>query len=463
MSLEPGELIEGKYRIVRLLGMGGMGAVYEGENVRIHRRVAIKVLHAGIAENAEAVARFEREAQAAGRIGSERIVGVLDLGDLPNGERFMVMEYLEGDSLSQRVKDHGRIAPAQLRPIMCQLLDGLEAAHNAGIIHRDLKPDNVFLLRAKEGDFVKILDFGISKFNALGGDPGFKMTKTGAVMGTPYYLSPEQAKGAKEVDQRADLYAAGVILYECVTGHVPFDAETFNGLIMKIAFETPVPPETLSPEVDRAFGSIIAKAMARDPAERFQSAAQFRQALESWAATGACVSVPPSAGIHLPPTPIPPAPPAPQLGGTAGAWAASQNMPPPPPKKSRVLPIAIATAVGAVALVAVAGVFWMRMSGGVTPAASAAEPESSAPIEAPLEPSSPPSASAADPTPQEEPPASASAPAEPPPAAKPRVAAVRPTAKAPESTAAAPPPPAPPVKPPPAPTGTGGRKIRTDL
>src|SRR3954468_7941375 len=143
MSLETGQIIEGKYRIVRLLGEGGMGAVYEGENVRIHRRVAIKVLHSNVAENVDAVQRFEREAQAAGRIGSDHIVEVLDLGALANGDRYLVMEFLDREGLGSRIKARGLIAPPDMYPIANQLLEGLAAAHGAGIIHRDLKPDNV--------------------------------------------------------------------------------------------------------------------------------------------------------------------------------------------------------------------------------------------------------------------------------------------------------------------------------
>ncbi len=237
--LSTGEIIDGKYRTIRLIGEGGMGAVYEAENIRIHRKVAIKVLHAGVAETAEAVQRFEREAQAAGRIGSEHIVEVLDLGNLPSGDRYMVMEFMDGDSLSGRIQKKGRLTPAELYPIAHQLLAALDAAHGAGIIHRDLKPDNVYLLRSRSGvaDFVKLLDFGISKFNQLSGDSGFSMTRTGAVMGTPYYMAPEQAKGAKDMDHRVDLYAAGVILYESVTGEVPFNADTFNELLFKIVLE----------------------------------------------------------------------------------------------------------------------------------------------------------------------------------------------------------------------------------
>ena len=323
--LSTGDILDGKYRIVRLIGEGGMGAVYEGENTRIHRRVAIKVLHSGVAEQAEAVQRFEREAQAAGRIGSEHIVEVLDLGALPDGDRYLVMEFMDGDGLGTRIKDRGRLTPAELCPIAHQLMDGLAAAHGAGIIHRDLKPDNVFLLRMRGGqaDFVKLLDFGISKFNQLSGDSGFSMTRTGAVMGTPYYMAPEQAKGSREMDHRVDLYAAGVILYEALTGHVPFSADTFNELLFKIVLEEPKPLAQVDPTIDPGFAAIVTKAMARDPAHRFQTAGEFQQALGAWASgQGATLAN----ALRLPAPPLgasgmrPPS--APTLGtGTPGTWS----------------------------------------------------------------------------------------------------------------------------------------------
>ena len=271
MSVEVGQVIEGKYRIVRLIGEGGMGAVYEGENVRIHRRVAIKVLHAAFTNNTDVVQRFEREAQAAGRIGNDHILEVLDLGTLQDGSCFMVMEFLDGDPLNKRIQGRGRLTPRELAPLGKQVLEGLGAAHGAGIIHRDLKPDNIFILKEKAGkaDYVKIIDFGISKFQPLAGD-GMKMTRTGAVMGTPYYMSPEQASGSREADARSDLYAIGVIFYEAVTGHVPFDAPTFNQLLFKIVLSEPPPPRSIVPDLDPAFESIILKAMARDVSSAFR-------------------------------------------------------------------------------------------------------------------------------------------------------------------------------------------------
>jgi serine/threonine-protein kinase len=277
---QPGQIIDGKYRIVRLLGSGGMGAVFEGENLRIRRRVAIKMLHGSVSSQPEVIARFEREAQAAALVGSEHICEVLDLGMLPDQTRYMVMEYLEGDTLSGLIKKNGRLKPAQSIPILTQILDALGAAHAAGIIHRDLKPDNVFILPQKGGitNFVKVLDFGVSKFSQMGGE-AMNVTRAGAVVGTPYYMSPEQARGSSAIDQRTDVYAIGVLLYQASTGQVPYQAETFNELLFKIVLEVAPPPQVYVPDIDPEFAAIIQRAMAREPDQRFQSCQQFRDAL----------------------------------------------------------------------------------------------------------------------------------------------------------------------------------------
>jgi len=283
--LQPGQIINDKYRIVRLIGQGGMGEVYEGENVSIARRVAIKVLLTEAAMNADIVQRFEREAQAAGRIGNDHILEVLDLGALPGGERFMVMEFLDGEPLNGRIERLRQLSAEQTIPLILQALAGLAAAHQAGIVHRDLKPENLFVLKQKAGtpDYVKIIDFGISKFSQLSNE-GMKMTKTGSVMGTPYYMSPEQANGSREADARSDLYAMGVIMYECVTGAVPFDGKTFNELLFKIVLSDPPAPRQLAPNLDPAFEAIILKSMAREVGARFQTCEEFAQALRGYQA-----------------------------------------------------------------------------------------------------------------------------------------------------------------------------------
>ena len=283
VALEIGELIENKYRLVRLLGSGGWGSVYEGENIRTLHRVAIKVLHREMSSKTDMVARFEREAQAAGKIGSEHIIEVYDLGELQTtGEHFMVMEFLDGEDLASRIQRFGSLEPEEAAPLLAQVLEGLAAAHEAGILHRDLKPENLFLVKSKTGgDFVKILDFGISKFGTLG-NAGAKMTQTGAVMGSPCYMSPEQARGSKDLDARSDLFSIGVVLFECTTGRLPYEGDNFNELLFKIALNDAPDPASVMPDLDPEFAAIIRKALTRDTASRFQSAREFQAEIYGW-------------------------------------------------------------------------------------------------------------------------------------------------------------------------------------
>ncbi len=279
--VELGDVIDGKYRLIRLLGKGGMGAVYEGTHELIDRRIAIKVL-LPTAELEQAVVRFEQEARAAGRIGNDHVLEVMDIGAMPDGSRYMVTEFLDGEPLSDRLRARP-LTPEELAPIIDQLLDGLSAAHGAGVLHRDLKPDNIFLVKQKAGrrDFVKIIDFGISKIQQLGAD-GMRMTATGMVVGTPYYMSPEQARGKGGVDHRSDLYSIGVIMYEALCGQVPFVAENFSDLLFKVVLEEPPPLEQRVQGVDPNFIAFVKRAMARAPEDRFQSAEEMRAALQPW-------------------------------------------------------------------------------------------------------------------------------------------------------------------------------------
>jgi len=420
MSLETGEILDGKYRIVRLLGEGGMGAVYEGENTFIRRRVAIKVLHAGLTANEEVAQRFEREAQAAGRIGNDHILEVIDLGVLTNGDRFIVMEFLDGEPLGARIAQKKRLTPGELAPLIRQTLVGLGAAHRAGIVHRDLKPDNIYVLKSKAGrqDFVKIIDFGISKFQPLAAD-GMKMTRTGAVMGTPYYMSPEQASGSGEADQRSDLYSVGVMMFEAVTGQVPFDGTTFNQLMFKIVLADVPRPEALVPGLDPAFASIISKAMARDVTQRFQTADDFCTAIDAWLKSGTAVTIPPTADpaatALLPPGAGAPSPARRPTPATGGTWATPADS--IPMKKGPSAGVVIGLALG-LCLVG-AGAAYALLGGGAKPApeppASAADapsptvaapvitpepskPEAPPPIVSPTEVSPAPSASVAAPS-----------------------------------------------------------------
>ena len=291
--LESGQLVDGKYRVERLLGKGGMGAVFEGYHTLVDRRVAIKVLLPEAISSEHGAQRFEREVRATGRIGNDHILEVYDVGVLPDGSRYMVSEFLDGETLADRL-ERGPLQPKVAAELMLQLLDGLAAAHDKGIVHRDLKPENLFILRQKAGraDFLKIIDFGISKYQ-LDGTSSMSMTATGAVLGTPYYLSPEQARGHRDIDHRSDLYTVGVIMYQAVVGRVPLYADNFNELLFKIALESPRPLTAVLPQIDPVFSGIVERAMSRQREDRYQSAHELGTALAQWLQL-------PSSGAHVP-------------------------------------------------------------------------------------------------------------------------------------------------------------------
>ncbi len=277
-----GRTIAEKYEILSLLGEGGMGAVYMAKHTAVGKRFAIKLLHEQFAHHAEMVERFMREARAAGEVGHDNIIEVYDIGRDPSGAVYMVMEVLKGASLEDVI--HANPIPPPLATyILLQVLSALEAAHARGIVHRDMKPDNVFLTTiAGQPNFVKVLDFGIAKIKDAEGGHG--LTQTGTMMGTPYYMSPEQARGAKDIDHRTDLYACGVMFYQMLTGKFPFEAPNIPALLVKITSEEPVPVRQINPQIPPELAMAIEKAMAKEVDERFQTAGEFATSIRAFAA-----------------------------------------------------------------------------------------------------------------------------------------------------------------------------------
>ena len=288
-SVDPyiGSTIDGRYLIEAKLGEGGMGVVYAARHVIIDKRVAIKILKKEAQEEETAAQRFIQEAKSASKIGQGNIVDITDFGVLPDGSAYFVMEFLEGQTLGNLLAK-GPLPSMRVIHIASQVARALHAAHQKGIVHRDLKPDNVFLLeREGQQDFVKIVDFGIAKVQAgpLGASAQ-RLTQVGMVLGTPEYMSPEQATG-KETDHRVDEYALGCIMYEMLTGDVPYRAETSAGILTKHVFEAPVAPRQRRPDLDilPALEAAVIKAMGKRREDRFPSMKDLVDALEQAART----------------------------------------------------------------------------------------------------------------------------------------------------------------------------------
>jgi len=274
-----GQVLDGKYRLTTLLGKGGMGSVYRGQHVVIGKQVAVKFLHSEFAGSEEVVKRFYREAQAAAAIGHEGIIDVMDVGIAPTGEPYLVMEFLEGESLADLLVRAGPLDVGAAVGVFEPALQALHAAHTKGIVHRDLKPENIFLQHREGGPpRVKLIDFGISKISQ--GPGGEKLTQTGSVMGTPAYMSPEQARGSTELDHRSDLYSMGVILYEMLTGRLPFEGENFTEIIISILTQEPIPPREACAEFPNEAEPVLLRALVKDPAGRYADALEFAGALQ---------------------------------------------------------------------------------------------------------------------------------------------------------------------------------------
>ncbi len=338
-----GQVIHGRYRILHTLGEGGMGTVYEAEHVLTQRRVAIKFLHALLARSAIAAKRFLNEARAATTIDHPNVVEVLDMAQLEDGTAFMVLPLLRGRDLGAFLHAEGPLSVGATVRILTQVCDALSAAHAKGIIHRDLKPANIFLVE-REGapDQVKLLDFGIAKFRDQGDN---SLTRTGQTLGTPYFMSPEQAHGKRDVDHRSDLYSLGVILFYCLAGALPFHEESLPLLIVKICNDEPPSVGSYRRDVPAALAAIVHRLLAKDRDDRFSSASEVKTALLEF---GALDTVPevsvvlPQSSSHV------------TVEQPASEGARTESLPPPRTDSSKLSMIvalaalAIATTLGAV-------------------------------------------------------------------------------------------------------------------
>jgi serine/threonine-protein kinase len=283
MGIAAGRLLSGRYRLVRPIGVGSQASVWVAEHLALSNEVAVKLIDPALAQKEDMRERFRREATAAAQLRSAHVVQILDHG-IDGDQPFIVMELLEGEDLYDRLRHRGRLTPYETSKIVTQVARALTRAHAAGIVHRDLKPENVFLVQNDDDEVVKVLDFGIAKVTreAKGGDvkDPKQRTSIGELLGTPHYMSPEQVKGLAEIDHRADLWALGVMAYQCVTGQLPFDSDGVGDLLIQIATAEPPVPSHVAPDVaGPAFDAWFEKACTRALAGRFQSARELAEAL----------------------------------------------------------------------------------------------------------------------------------------------------------------------------------------
>jgi serine/threonine-protein kinase len=380
-----GQIIADRYHIIKKLGEGGMGTVYLAEHVKMGRKSAVKVMNPGMVSDADAISRFNREAQNASRINHANVAAVYDFGETPDGLTYLAMEFIEGPALTKVIADAGSLPPRRAADITRQASEALAVAHEMGIVHRDLKPDNIMLAKGREGvDIVKVVDFGIAKAAA---EEGQKVTKTGMVVGTPEYMSPEQLSGDK-LDGRSDTYSLALVAFNMLTGKLPFPADTAQESMIARLMDSPKQLSEMKPEVawTAEVQAVMDRALARDVAERYQSAADFGRELfaavqampahDDITSAHTAVIAPVAAGAAAKtavgakkPTPVPAtrvASATPRAGGAA--------VPATVPAKSKTPMIA-----GGIGLLAVAGIVAFVMMKGGGGAAQLNKPVSSAP------------------------------------------------------------------------------------
>jgi serine/threonine protein kinase len=355
--VQEGEILDGKYRVDRVLGVGGMGIVVAATHVALNQRVAIKFLLPAAIGNAQIIERFAREARAAVQIQSEHVARVIDVGTLPTGSPYMVMEFLEGTDLAEAVEKGGAMPVAQAVSYVLQACEALAEAHALGIVHRDLKPANLFLARrAGRDSIVKVLDFGISKMSEKGPSG---LTQTSAVMGSPFYMAPEQMMSSKDVDARSDIWALGIILYELLAGAPPFVADTMAEIVFMVTQRDAPPLGTKRADVPPALADVIARCMLREPAQRYANVAKLAAALAPFGPPRSDISVERISrvlGASVPPSGSEAHPPH-RMHATSSTWANSQAGMRRPTKA----PLAIALAGAACVLVLGSGILWRAL------------------------------------------------------------------------------------------------------
>lgn len=361
-----GDVLAEKYRLEHELGRGGMGAVWRAKHLVLESAVAVKLVLSAVASSEPLRARFLREAQAAAALRSPHVVQILDYG-VQSDTPFMVMELLEGESLAQRLARVGVLSAEETGRVVVHVARALQRAQEAGIVHRDLKPDNVFLVHNADEDVAKVLDFGIAK--AMTPTETGVETQSGAVLGTPYYMSPEQARGTRAVDHRTDLWALGVIAFECLTGRRPFEGAVLGDVLVKICTE-PVPTPSSIARVPPGFDAFVQRALARDPDQRFSSASELSEAFRALVGVGPHSLAPSSAVASSAIGPAMTAGPA----SSAHAAPASMSSLARPGRSSPALAIGVVALLGLGTLAAIgiaAFVYVQRSNAPAAPGASA--------------------------------------------------------------------------------------------
>jgi serine/threonine protein kinase len=346
LNLAENMVVAGRFRLNRLLGRGGMGSIWHATHLGLDIPCALKFIEGHLAEMADMNARFEREAKAAAKLRSPHVVQILDHG-IWEGIPYIAMELLEGEDLGKRLERVGKLPPSEVVAIIDQVTRALGKAHGMGIVHRDLKPDNIFLVKDDDREIAKVLDFGIAKTSV---ELASGATKTGAMLGTPYYMSPEQAQGIKAVDLRADLWSLAVIAYECVTGARPFESEALGDLLMRIII-APLPVPSQVAQVPPGFDAWWSRAAKREPSERFQTAKDLAEGLAlALGVTANRLTTEPRVAPPMTASPVGSAAQARSTTGTAGAAPS----PGPSTMKEEPLPLVVRTKLAATTGAAVA-------------------------------------------------------------------------------------------------------------